>query len=223
MKKATPLLIATLALAVLSAGQARAQRSYLDAVLQPCKEGVAAYYMEPGGTDAAGGYLAQIHSLDGKLKAQGRYADPERRIPDGRFTYFFPNGKVESEGAFVMGRKDGIWKRNDKWGRPLAEKVYDNTVMANLVYTMAQAMPQFPGGEKAMVRYLKDKVGRTSGNVMASFIVEKDGRLSEVKVTGVQDPKVADQVADAFSTAPRWEAGTQDGQPVRVQMHVPLK
>lgn len=217
------LLITVIAFVGLSLAPANAQRIYLDAVLEPATKSKAAYYLEPGGSDGTGGYLAQIFSLDGSLKAKGRYADAECRIPDGHFVFYFPNGKVESEGRYQQGRKDGVWTRNDKWGRELAEKVYDAAPLKNLVYTLAQTMPQYPGGEKAMVRYLREKVGKTQGDVMASFIVEKDGQLSELQVVGAEDPRIADQIANAISTAPRWEAGIQDGQPVRVQMRVPLK
>ena len=207
----------------LVASPANAQRSYLDAVLEPASKGKAAYYMEPGGSDGTGGYLGQIYSLDGSLKAKGRYADEECRIPDGHFVFYHPNGKVESEGEYLRGRKNGVWERNDKWGRELAEKVYDVTPLKNLVYTMAQTMPQYPGGDKEMVRYIKEKVGKTQGNVTASFIVEKDGQLSDLQVVGTDDPQVAEKITTVISTAPRWEAGVQDGQPVRVQMRVPLK
>lgn len=216
-------LFATIAFVGLSFPPAQAQRIYLDAVLEPATKAKAAYYLEPGGSDGADGYLAQIYNMDGSLKAKGRYADAECRVPDGHFTFYFPNGKVESEGNYQNGRKDGVWTRNDKWGRELAEKVYDAAPLKNLVYTMAQTMPQFPGGEKAMVRYVREKVGKTSGEVMASFIVEKDGQLSDLQVVGAEDPRVAEQIAEAIVAAPRWEAGVQDGQPVRVQMRVPLK
>jgi len=217
------LLITVIACIGLSISPAQAQRIYLDAVLEPASKSKAAYFLEPGGTDGAGGFLAQIFSLDGSLKAKGRYADAQYRIPDGRFVFYFPNGKVESEGNYQKGRKNGVWARNDKWGRELAEKVYDAAPLKNLVYTLAQTMPQFPGGEKAMVRYVREKVGKTSGEVLASFIVEKDGQLSDLQVVGVDDPQIAEQIAEAIVTAPRWEAGVQDGQPVRVQMRVPLK
>ena len=163
------LLITVIACIGLSISPAQAQRIYLDAVLEPASKSKAAYFLEPGGTDGAGGFLAQIFSLDGSLKAKGRYADAQYRIPDGRFVFYFPNGKVESEGNYQKGRKNGVWARNDKWGRELAEKVYDAAPLKNLVYTLAQTMPQFPGGEKAMVRYVREKVGKTSGEVLASF------------------------------------------------------
>lgn len=207
----------------LAAQAAHAQRGYLDAHLEPSTKGRAAYTIEQGETTANGGFDARIVAMDGTLKATGHYADAEFRIPDGHFVFYYPNGKVESEGNYIMGRKDGVWTRKDKWGRDLAEKVYDSAPLENVVYTLAQTMPQFPGGEKAMVRYVREKVGKTHGDVMASFIVEKDGKLSTVQVVGADDPQLADQIASVISTAPQWEAGKQDGLPVRVQMRVPLK
>lgn len=221
--KTHSLLLAALLSSGLATGAAHAQRSYLDAVLDPCSKGQAAFYLEPGGKDGTGGYVAKIYAMDGVLKADGQYADEQYRVPNGHFIFYFPNGKTESEGEYVNGRKDGVWSRHDQWGRDLAEKVYDRAPLMNLVYTMAQTMPEYPGGEKAMVRYLKEKVGKAKGEVMASFIVEKDGQLSDVQIVGAKDPAVAGQLADAINTLPRWQAGMQDGHPVRVQMHVPLK
>lgn len=207
----------------LASAPVQAQKVYLDATLEPVNKGKAVYYLEPGGSDGTGGYLADLYYMDGTLKAKGRYADDQYRVPDGHFVFFHPNGKIESEGNYVQGWKDGPWTRKDKWGRELAEKIYDAEPLRNIVYTMAQTMPRYPGGEKAMVQYVRDRVGKPSGDVMATFVVEKDGRLSGVEVTGAENEQVADQIASAISEAPRWTAGSQDGQPVRVQMRVPLK
>lgn len=217
------LLLVTTIWAGLTVGSANAQRSYLDVVLEPSSKAKAAYYLEPNGQDAQGGFLAHIYSLDGVLKADGRYTDEAYRVPDGHFVFYYPDGRVESEGAYQKGRKNGVWKRNDKWGRELAEKVYDAAPLTNLVYTLAQTMPQYPGGDKALVRYVRDKVGKTHGDIMASFIVEKDGQLSEVQVVGAEDAQTTDQIAGVISSLPPWQAGVQDGQPVRVKMRVALK
>ena len=209
-------------LASLSASAIQAQRSYLDEALEPSSRSKAAYYVEDKGTDAAG-HLARIFTMDGVLKAEGHYADAELHIPDGTFTFYFPDGRVESSGDYEKGLKKGVWLRYDKWGRELAEKVYETKTSENIVFTMAQTMPEYPGGEKAMVRYLRDKVGKTHGDVTASFVVEKDGLLSDVKIIGAEDQKLADELVDVIGNLPRFQAGMQDGQPVRVQMRVPLK
>lgn len=203
-------------------GPAQSQRIYLDAAMAPVPKAKAVFYLEPHGSDGTGGYLAEMYDLDGNLRAKGRYADDLYRVPDGHFVFFYPNGKVESEGEYQQGWKNGVWTRKDKWGRELAEKVYNAEPLKNIVYTMAQTMPRYPGGEKAMVRYVREKVGKPQGNVVASFIVEKDGQLSDVQVTGAQSEEMAEQIAMVISSA-HWEAGQQDGQPVRVQMRVPIK
>lgn len=222
VKNNMPYLITTLLAFCLAVAPVNAQRIYLDAAMGHAAKSKAAFYLEPGGKDGTGGYIAQMFTMDGTLKAQGRYADDQYRVPDGHFVFFYPDGKVESQGRYEKGWKDGVWTRKDVWGRDLAEKVYNAEPLKNIVYTMAQTMPQYPGGERAMVRYVREHVGKTNGNILASFIVEKDGQLSDVQVIGAQDDRMADQIASVIGGA-QWEAGLQDGQPVRVQMRVPIK
>lgn len=200
---------------------ASAQRIWLDQVLQPTSKGKAAFYKEPSG-EANAHYKAKIYTLDGVLKAEGEYFDPELRIEDGHFTFYHPDGKVESTGDYAMGNKTGVWQRYDKWGQELAEKVYDAKPLENIVYSMAQTMPRYPGGEQAMVKYLKDKCGKAVSGATASFVVEKDGTVSSVKVLGADEGDAA-SIAQALVSAPRWEAGSNEGLPVRVQMRVPIK
>ncbi|HEX2617567.1 MAG TPA: hypothetical protein VHL57_08495 [Flavobacteriales bacterium] len=207
--------------ALMQAAPASAQRTWLDPVLQPTSKGKAAFYKEPAG-ETNGHFLGRIYELNGTLKAEGSYFDAELRIEDGHFTFYHPNGKVESTGDYVMGNKSGVWQRYDKWGQTLAEKVYDAKPLENLVYTMAQTMPRYPGGEQAMVKYLKEKCGKSVSGATASFVVEKDGTVSAIKVLGAEDEEAAN-IAQALVAAPRWEAGSNEGLPVRVQMRVPIK
>lgn len=216
-----PALLIFLLTATLNAATASAQRTWLDQVLQPTSKGKAAYYKEPSG-EANGHFKGKIFTLDGVLKAEGEYFDPELKIEDGHFTFYHPDGKVESTGDYAMGNKTGVWQRYDKWGQELAEKVYDAKPLENIVYTMAQTMPRYPGGETAMVKYLKEKCGKSVSGATASFVVEKDGTVTAVKVQGADEAE-ATNIAQAIATAPRWEAGNNEGVPVRVQMRVPIK
>ncbi|MGV9011866.1 MAG: energy transducer TonB [Flavobacteriales bacterium] len=213
-------ILASLVLSVGLSAAAPAQRTWLDNGLLPCTRSQATFYLEGNGMEDMH-HKAKIFNLDGTLKGEGTYYDAEYRIADGLFTYYWPTGRVESSGQFLNGKKDGVWKRYDKWGGELAEKVYDISHLANLVYTMAQTMPDYPGGEKAMVHYLKDEVGKTPKNSFATFVVEKDGHVGDVVIVGVEDPALKEKITKSIST-PLWQAGVQDGQPVRVKMRVPL-
>ncbi|MDD3742950.1 MAG: M56 family metallopeptidase [Lentimicrobiaceae bacterium] len=101
----------------------------------------------------------------------------------------------------------------------------------NAIYTVVEMVPSFTGGDKARIEYLqkaiiypeqaqKDKV---EGTVYVSFVVEKDGNISDVKVLrGIGSG--CDEVAiKAVSEMPPWEPGRSRGKPVRVQFNMPLK
>jgi len=215
----TLILITTFCTGLFAPGD-KSHRTYLNNVLEPTNRGNATYYKEPAGQDGSL-YTGKIFTMDHLLKADGHYADPELKMAQGHFTYYFPNGKVESEGDYAKGQKTGIWQRYNEWGEQLAEKVYNPDVLENLIYAQAPTMPQYPGGQQAMIRYIKEKVGDAKG-ATATFVVEKDGTLSDIKVIGLEGEK-AEQLAAALKTVPPLSAGEKDGAPIRVHMSVPIK
>lgn len=204
------------------------EKQYLNEVLEATSKKNAAYYRIAVGVKD-GQFLAKTFSMDGGLKTEGSYADPEMLVEHGRFIFYHRNGKVESRGEYVMGLKTGVWERFDQWGRPLAEKVYDPEPLANIVYTRAQTMPRYPlGGERELVRYIKERVSpvdtkHTKGSATASFIVEKDGQLSDVRVIEQKGVKLDHQLVEAIRSSAPWEPGMERGQPVRVQMKLPVQ
>lgn len=205
-------------------GPASAQRTYLSATLEPTTKGKAAFYKEPDGMDGAT-YKARIYTLEGKLKAEGHFADADLKVPHGAFTYYHPNGKKESSGEYQMGVKAGVWQRSDEWGMALAEKVYDPKPVENIVYTYASTMPEYPGGRKELVRYIKTKVDDVQlaeGEATASFIVEKNGKITDVKVSA-ENEQAKQAIEAALAASPDWQVGEKDGVPVRVAMVVPIK
>ncbi len=110
----------------------------------------------------------------------------------------------------------------------LAEKVYNPEPLANIIYTRAQSMPQVAGGEKALVRTIKERVVDPSGKdvrgqVTASFIVEKNGDLTDVKVIEGKNATIDDQVVDVIKSTSPWTPGVDKGVPVRVQMRIPVQ
>ncbi|HRF81335.1 MAG TPA: TonB family protein [Flavobacteriales bacterium] len=209
-------------------GDPKAAKIYLSQVLEPTTRGKAAFYMVPEGMDGEL-YVGKIYTMDGKLKAEGRFRDAALTIEEGAFVFYHPNGKVESQGEYVMGNKTGVWLRFDPWGGPLAEKVYNPDVLANILYTRAETMPTFKGGdERAFVRTVKEGVKlpagtSVKGQVMTSFVVEKNGELSDVKVIEGKDKEIDDQLVDVIKSTSPWTPGVDKGVPVRVQMRVPVQ
>jgi len=173
-------------------------------------------------------YFVQVKSLKGKVKVEGYYKDRTLKTEHGAFTYFYPNGQVESRGIFTMGSKSGLWLRYHDNGKAKAERFYDNEVLATLVYTKAEKMPEFPGGNVAMNRYFSKnltvpKEGPTSGNLKTSFIVEVDGELSQVQIVEGVNEQIDQEAMRILNDMPTWEPGMDKGRAVRVQMIVPIE
>ena len=224
-----PLIVLLLLSALCGTASAQtADRQYLSEVLATTSKAKASYYRVPDGRDGDL-FVGKTFTLDGKLKAEGRYHDAGLNVENGPFVFYHPNGKVESQGNYQMGKKSGVWLRFDQWGRPLAEKVYDPEPLANIVYTRAESMPQYPhGGSKELIRYIKKKVTAASsekpkGTIVTSCIVEKDGALTDVKVVDGKSATIDQQVVEAIQSTAPWQPGAERGLPVRVIMRVPVQ
>lgn len=99
------------------------------------------------------------------------------------------------------------------------------------IYNMAEIMPRFPGGANAMNQYIAENivypdsaVGQgVKGNVYISFIVEKDGSLSDIKEARPQDKYLIKEAIRMASTMPKWEPGYNGENAVRVRVTILIK
>jgi TonB family protein len=100
----------------------------------------------------------------------------------------------------------------------------------NGVYQTVDEMPQYPGGDEAMMEYVAKNVvypqeardKEISGRVFVGFIVEKDGSVSNVKAVRGIGGGCDEEAVRVVSAMPKWKPGKQDGQPVRVSYTLPI-
>jgi TonB family protein len=98
------------------------------------------------------------------------------------------------------------------------------------IYTFAEQKPEFPGGEKALTAYLKKNVNMPEmakkngeqGKVFITFVVEKDGSLSNPKVLRGIGNGCDDEAVRVVKNMPKWLPGKQNGQTIRVQYTLPI-
>ena len=98
------------------------------------------------------------------------------------------------------------------------------------VFDVVEQMPEYPGGQAALfeffsttVKYPEDaQKQKVEGKVMASFIVETDGSISEVKILKPVFPSLDAEAVRVISAMPNWKPGKQKGQTVRVHYVVPI-
>jgi Ca-activated chloride channel family protein len=98
------------------------------------------------------------------------------------------------------------------------------------VFMTVETMPQFPGGDAAVLEYIKNNLiypktageNGIQGRVVVSFYVETDGSISEVTVIRSVDPELDAEAIRLIKSMPKWTPGTQRGKPVRVKYTIPV-
>lgn len=100
------------------------------------------------------------------------------------------------------------------------------------VFTIVEEMPMFPGGDREMMKFLQTNIAYPDsahdagiqGAVYISFIVEKDGKLTNTKVIKSSKNKFLDEEAlRVVKLMPTWIPGKQNGKVVRVMFNLPIK
>ena len=101
------------------------------------------------------------------------------------------------------------------------------------VIIMANPMPEFPGGDGAMIEYIRSEFkypeGKThfQGRIFSTFIVDKNGNVRNACIiqskTTKGDPKSAElEVLRLISKMPKWNPGRLNGSPVNVRYSLPI-
>ena len=100
----------------------------------------------------------------------------------------------------------------------------------NKVFEVVEQMPMFPGGNAALMSYLGSNIhypvvaaeNGVQGRVSVSFVVEKDGSITDVQVARSVDPSLDKEAARVVRSMPKWQPGKQNGSFVRVRYIVPV-
>lgn len=99
------------------------------------------------------------------------------------------------------------------------------------IYATVENNPQYPGGFKEMQKFLSEnlqveqdpKISKSKERIFVRFVVEKDGSVSSVEPI---HPKEADKnfekVKNVILQFPKWQAGMQNGKPIRVYLTIPV-
>ena len=98
------------------------------------------------------------------------------------------------------------------------------------IFKVVGDAPQFPGGQKARINFIKDNLeypesalkNGVEGTVYISFVVNKDGSISDAEVLRGIEEKCNKAALEVVKSMPDWEPGRQRGEPVRVQFNMPI-
>ena len=102
--------------------------------------------------------------------------------------------------------------------------------VSNKVFDVVEEMPHFPGGTAALQAFLSSNTkypvvaqeNGVQGRVIVSFVVERDGSITDVRVVRSVDPSLDREASRVVRSMPRWSPGKQNGSAVRVKYTVPV-
>lgn len=101
----------------------------------------------------------------------------------------------------------------------------------NKIYDNAEVMPEYSGGQVALMRYIAQNVkypksaqeNGTQGKVVVQFVVDTDGSIINAYVLTSVDPDLDTEALRVIKSMPRWTPGKQKGKNVRVKYAVSVK
>jgi len=99
------------------------------------------------------------------------------------------------------------------------------------VYSMVEQMPQFPGGDDELMKFLTKTVhypviaeeNGIQGKVICGFVVTKTGEIVDVQVLRSLDPSCDKEAIRVTKLLPRFIPGKQNGVNVNVKYSIPIK
>ena len=170
--------------------------------------------------------LSSNNYEDGKLS--DRTPLPEVRIEEDETELIAEEDTAEIEPEIVDEVTDSLISVPEVI-ETVTEEVPAAQTNDNHTYNMGEVsqVPVFHGGDQAMYawlqannRLLDDESAR--GKVVVSFVVEKNGSISDVRVVRGRNAKLDSEAVRLINAMPSWTPGTNDGAPVRVKYQLPI-
>ena len=157
--------------------------------------------------------------------------------PDGKFKLEVSDGDdleamyIGYESVKIVVNK-AFSEAGNKYPMPLRKEsaTESDDSNPNKVYDVVDEMPKFPGGTGALFEYLARNVrypaeaGKAGiqGRVIVSFVVEKDGRVSNAKTIKAIHPALDAEALRLINGMPKWTPGKKNGEAARVQYVTPV-
>ncbi|MDR0750896.1 MAG: M56 family metallopeptidase [Tannerellaceae bacterium] len=111
-----------------------------------------------------------------------------------------------------------------------ANPIYDDSDPKNPVYRVVDVMPQFPGGDEALLKFINHNINypedakkeKKEGRVVVAFTVGADGKMDDYEILRSLSPSLNAEAIRVLKQMPVWEPGKEKGKPVSVRYTVPI-
>lgn len=155
------------------------------------------------------------------------------KVPADALLRFSYPGKAQREIAaknIPQNMKIILVAQNNSSGGKVEPVIASAEDPSDPIYQSVDRMPQFPGGDFALLEYVAknvkypqdaQKAGK-QGRVICEFVVAKDGKVTKAKVLQGIYPSLDAEALRVIRSFPVWTPGAIDGKPVRVKFAVPI-
>ena len=164
-------------------------------------------------------FTAPVIKKDSEVKEEDEIKLDEVQKSDKAVGAFTVEGNDEVGGAVLKAKEDIAAPEPPK-----------HVVEETKIFTVVEQMPMYPGGDGALMGYLRDNIhyptvaaeNGVQGRVVVGFVVERDGSITDVKILRGVDPSLDREAMRVVKSMPKWTPGKQNGSAVRVKYQVPV-
>lgn len=105
------------------------------------------------------------------------------------------------------------------------------TIPEDEIFMFVEQNPDFPGGLEKLYGFLGENIkypvaaknANLEGNVIAQFVVTKEGKIQDVTIVRSLSPETDAEAKRVIALMPDWEPGKQDGKPLHVKYTLPIR
>lgn len=184
------------------------------------------------------GVTIKTYSKSGKLEALKEFYDSHAiRL----FREFYENGELHIDAAFdSLGRLNGVLKTFWRNGLPKRLDIYRdgdlvkgtcfNKEGKSITHFPFWQMPEFPGGDTALRRFLREKIEypaisrneHIQGKVIVQFIVDTNGNITNININKSVSKELDAEAIKVVKEIPRWIPGKMDGEKMGMEYYLPF-
>lgn len=141
------------------------------------------------------------------------------------------NGNTRSDDAALKGLLGiGLGEASDISSTAIKPVAVSGNDDNPLNFTVVERLPEFPGGYSALVQWLTKNLkypvaaqrAKRQGTVLVSFIVNKDGSITDRKVVKSASPELDREALRVLRNMPKWKPGEDRGKPCRTYFCIPI-
>jgi protein TonB len=151
----------------------------------------------------------------GEVQMTGTLKSLNPDVKDGEFIWYYLNGMTRTLTSYQD-------------GKAITSKSWDEKGQEIVLNGMLDVQPEYPGGVQEFYQYIASHFNypkgfnpRPTGRIDLSFVINRDGSISDVTVVNSMQKVLDAEAVRVLKTMPKWKPGMQNGKEVCVKYNIP--